>query len=173
MSRLSLATVEDMDAAQREQYRRFPSNLTRGLLLADQRLSEALPNLANALRAAPLDPKVREAVILRVASLHANAYERMQHLDQARKFGWSDADIEAIEAGRFPAEVEPILRFTDECVRDGDVSDPTFASVKDLLIPRDVATVILLIGHYMMVARFTAVLRIELDAKPDSWSHEH
>ena len=102
MSRLSLVDVEDMNAKQREQYDRFPSNLTRGLLLADQRLSEALPNLANALRTAPLDPKVREAVILRVAALHANAYERMQHLDQARKVGWSDADIKGIEEGRFP-----------------------------------------------------------------------
>ena len=53
------------------------------------------------------------------------------------------------------------------------MSDATFSKVKSLLNSRDIATIVLLIGHYMMVARFTTVLRIELDAKPDSWSHEH
>jgi hypothetical protein len=34
-----------------------------------------------------LDPKVREGVILRVAALCRSPFERMQHLDQARKAG--------------------------------------------------------------------------------------
>lgn len=176
MSRIPLVRIEDMDPEQRAQYDRFPANLTRGLLLADQRLSQALPNLANALRAAPLDAKTREAVILRVAALHASAYERMQHLEQAGKVGWSQAEIAAIEAGRFdalPAETAVVLRFADECVTPGNVSDETFAAAQAVLKPRDLATVILLVGHYMMVARFTAVLAIELDPQADSWTHEH
>ncbi len=176
MSRIPLVRIEDMDPEQRAQYDRFPANLTRGLLLADQRLSQALPDLANALRAAPLDAKMREAVILRVAALHDSAYERMQHLGQAGKLGWSDAEIAAIEAGRLdalPADTAAVLRFAGECVMQGNVSDETFAVAQAVLNPRDIATVILLVGHYMMVARFTAVLGIELDVQADSWTHEH
>ena len=65
------------------------------------------------------------------------------------------------------------MRFVDDCVRTGDVSDATFDAVRTALGARDLATVLLLIGHYMMIARFTKVLRVELDAEADSWSHEH
>lgn len=176
MSRIPLVAVEEMNSEQRAQYGRFPSNLTRGLLLADQRLSEALPNLANALRASQLDAALREAVILRVAALSNSAYERMQHLGQVEKAGWTAAEIAAIEAGNFSSlrsDVGAVLRFVDECVANLRVSDPTFVAVRELLSDRDIATLILLAGHYMMVARFTATLEIELDEKPDAWSSEH
>ncbi len=176
MSRIRLVAVEDMDLRQRAQYDRFPSNLSRGLLLADHRLSEALPNLANALRASGLDAKLREAAILRVAALSGSAYERMQHSGQAEKAGWSSADIAAIEAGALeglPGDTAAVLRFVGECVADPRVSDPTFTAVRALLSDRDIATLILLVGHYMMVARFTATLDIALDDNPDGWSAEH
>ena len=165
-----------MDDRQRRQYDRFPSNLTRGLLLADTRLSEALPNLANALRASSLDARLREAVIVRVAALQDSAYEGMQHAGEVRKAGWSDAEVEAIKAGdgrSLPDETAAVLAFVDQAVITGQVGDAAFARVQAALTPRDIATVILLIGHYMMVARFTAILRIELDAEPDGWTHEH
>lgn len=176
MSRISLIDVEDMTREQREQYDRFPSNLTRGLLLTEQRLATALPNLANALRASGLDPKLREGVILRVAALTGSAYERMQHLEQAGKVGWSASDIAAIEHSKLsglPDAFRAVLAFVDECVASPQVSDATFAEAKAVLSDRDIATVILLVGHYMMVARFVATLEIDLDAKPDSWTSEH
>lgn len=173
MSRIPLVRPEDMMPAQRAQYDRFPSNLTRALVLADQRLSEALPNLANALRASSLEPRLREAVILRVAALEGSAYERMQHLDEARRQGWSEADLAGIEAGHPPPEVAGLMGFVDACVRTGDVPNEAFVAVLSDLGPRGVATVLLLVGHYMMVARFTAVLRVELDVQPDAWTHEH
>ena len=77
MSRLPLVAIGDMQPDQRAQYDRFPSNLTRGLLLLDQRLAGALPATANALRASSLDAYVREGVILRVAALSGCAFERM------------------------------------------------------------------------------------------------
>ena len=176
MSRIRLVEIEDMNPRQRAQYDRFPSNLSRGLLLADQRLAEALPNLANALRASGLDAKLREAAILRVAAMSGSAYERMQHLGQAEKAGWSSADIAAIEAGELevlPHDATAVLRFVAECVAAPRVSDPAFAAVRALLSDRDIAALILLVGHYMMVARFTATLDIALDDKPDGWSSEH
>ena len=176
MSRIPLVRVEDMSFEQREQYYRFPSNLTRGLLLTEQRLAGALPNLANALRSSVLDPKVREGAILRVAALSNSAFERMQHIGEARKAGWSDAEIAAIEtgdAGRVLGDFTPILAFVDACVAAPRAPDAVFAEAERGLSPRDLATLILLVGHYMMVARFIATLDIELDPEPSTWGTEH
>ena len=176
MSRVPLVRVEDMTPEQRAQYDRFPSNLTRGLLLAEQRLAGALPATANALRVSGLDPKLREAIILRVAALSQSPFERMQHLGEARKTGWTDAEIAAIEAGDRSALLgtfTPVLAFVDECVAGIRVSDVTFAAVTSVFSPRDIATMLILIGHYMTVARFIATLGIEVDPAPSAWDKEH
>ena len=173
MPRIPLVRIEEMTAEEKAQYDRFPSNLTRALLLAGRPLAQAPPDLANALRASSLDPRVREAVILRVAALHGSAYERMQHLDQARQAGWSDEDITGIETSAPPTELATLMRFVDECVGTGDVSTAIFDIVLADLGGRDLATLLLLIGHYMMIARFTRVLRVELDEHADSWTHDH
>ena len=176
MSRVPLVRPEDMTPEQRAQYDRFPSNLTRGLLLAEQRLAGALPATANALRTSGLDPKLREGVILRVAALSDSPFERMQHLGEARKAGWTEAEIGAIEAGDRSGVLgafTPILAFVDECVADVRASDATFAAVAAALPPREIATVLILVGHYMTVARFIANLGIELDPAPSAWDKEH
>ena len=175
MSRVPLVRPEDMTPEQRGQYDRFPSNLTRGLLLAEQRLAGALPATANALRTSGLDPKLREGVILRVAALSDSPFERMQ-LGEARKTGWTEAEIAAIEAGDRSGALgafTPILAFVDECVADVRVSDATFAAVAAMLSSREIATVLILVGHYMTVARFIANLGIELDPAPSAWDKEH
>lgn len=176
LTHIPLVRIEDMTPAQREQYDRFPSNLSRALLLADQRLAGALPSLANALRASALDPKLREGVILRVAALSGSAYERMQHLGQAEKAGWTAAEIAAIKAGdrvRLPADFAAPLAFVDACVAAPRVPDDVFGATSAVLPPRDLVTVILLVGHYMMVARLLATLDVELDPAPDNWAAEH
>ncbi len=176
MARVPLVRVEHMTPEQKAQYDRFPSNLTRGLLLAEQRLAGALPATANALRTSGLDPKLREGIILRVAALCDSPFETMQHLGQAAKTGWTDAEIEAIQKGDRSGRLEsftPILAFVDECVANVRVSDATLAEVACLLSPQDITTVLILIGHYMTVARIVANLGIELDPAPSAWDREH
>ena len=115
-------------------------------------------------------------MILRVAALHGSAYERMQHLEQAHKVGWSDANIAAIEAGSTAvqdANLATLLRFVEACMQSAAVSQEVFEAAHELFSPRDLATVIVLVGHYMMVARFLGILEIPLDAKADSWQQEH
>ena len=175
MARLPLPDPAQLHGDAQAQYARFPSNLTRALLLLDDRLAHALPETANALRASQLNPATREAIILRVAAQSHSAYERMQHLKQAEQAGWTPGQITAIETGRFDEfdfATAAALRFADGCMANA-VSDETFADARTSLGDRGVATVIVLVGHYMTVARLTGILQIELDAEPDSWTHEH
>ncbi|QMU75048.1 carboxymuconolactone decarboxylase family protein [Streptacidiphilus sp. PB12-B1b] len=176
MSRIPLADSATLNDSQQAQYNRFPSNLTRAVLLLDDRLAGLLPESANALRATDLDPAWREAAILRVAALSYSAYERFQHLDQARAAGWSEQQISDIESGRFgrlDAEVAALLTFVDACVAGTDTTDETFGSARAVLTDRQLVNVIVLVGHYMTVARITGILRIELDDAPDAWTHDH
>jgi len=53
------------------------------------------------------------------------------------------------------------------------VSDATFAKVASSLTPREIPTVLILVGHCMGVARFIASLEIELDPAPGDWDKEH
>lgn len=53
------------------------------------------------------------------------------------------------------------------------VPDDIFAAARTMLSDRDLATVIVLIGHYMTVARFVETLGIELDPAPSDWTTEH
>lgn len=175
MARIPLADLDALSDEARAQYERFPSNLTRALLLLDGRLARALPEAANALRGSSLPAAWREAVIVRVAALERSAYERMQHLDQARTTGWSDEQIRAIERGNLealPTDVAAVLRYADAVVL-GEVPDEVFAAARRTLGDRDLVTVIALVGHYMTVARITGVLRVELDDAPDPWTGEH
>ncbi len=176
MARIPLTQIDDMTPQQRAQYNRFPSNLSRALLLTDDRLAGALPNLANAFRASGLHPALREAVILRVAALTDSAYERMQHLGQAKKAGLDPATIAAIEAGDTAAlspTMAAALAFAAACVATPRVPDDVFEAARAVLPSRDLVTVILLVGHYMMVGRLLATLDVELDPTPDSWASEH
>lgn len=176
MARIPLLSVETMTAPQRAQYDRFPSNLSRALLLTDQRLAAALPEIANALRAGSLDPVLREAAILRVAVLHGSAYERMQHLAQAKKVGLTEADIASIESGepwRVRRDLTAGLAFVDACVASPRVPDVIFEAARSALPPGSLVALILLVGHYMTVARLLGTLDVELDPQPDSWSGEH
>ena len=176
MARITLTRIEDMTPQQRAQYDRFPSNLSRALLLTDDRLAGALPNLANALRASDLRPALREAVILRVAALMGSAYQRMQHLGQAEKAGLDPATIASIEAGDTAAlslTMAATVGFAAACVAAPRVPDDVFEAARAVLPPRDLVTVVLLVGHYMMVARLLATLDVELDPAPDDWASEH
>ncbi len=178
MARLPLPDPAGLTGVQKDQYDRFPSNLTRTLLLLDGRLATQLPQTANALRTTSLNAAWREAVILRVAALQNSAYERFQHLDEARRNGWTSEQIDAIEQDPYsgdalPFDFLPVLRFVDEVVAGTTVSDETFSAARAALTDEELVTVIVLVGHYMTVARILGVLQVELDDAPDTWTSEH
>jgi alkylhydroperoxidase family enzyme len=168
MARIDIPTPDRMSGPDRRQYNRFPSNLVRALLKT-RGCTAGYLDLGFALIDANVDTKRRELIILRVGALSDSAYERMQHLPPARKAGWSDEDIAAIETGRVdrlnPAD-GILLQFVDECVRDVRVSNRTFAEIRKYLSDQEIAEATLLVGYYMMTARFLETLKVDLDDAP-------
>src|SRR5207244_9990503 len=115
-----------------------------------------------------LDPKLRELVILRVATLSPARYEWVQHVSIARATGASEAQIAALERGDVTAECfdeleRAVLRFATEVLRDVRTSDAAFDDVARRLSPREVVELILTVGYYMMIARLLESTAVDLD----------
>ena len=156
----------------RVQFARLPINITRMLLHAPAEIKGFL-DLVTSFRHGALDPKLRETVILRVATDEENLYQRMQHLPAAELAGLSKEEVDAITRGdlaRLDPRLAVAVRFVDECVTRVKVSDATFADAKEVFSPGEIVEMTLLTGFYMMVARFLATLAIDLDRAPVDWS---
>jgi alkylhydroperoxidase family enzyme len=115
-----------------------------------------------------LDGKIRELVILHVAKLWNGRYEHNQHVPIAKAVGASDAEIEAIDAGKIDADCfnpaeRAILRFTTEVVENGRADDSTFASVAEFLSPREIVELTLAIGFYTTVAMLCETTDVDID----------
>lgn len=173
MSRIELIDEKNMTPEQKAQYDKFPSNLVRGLLKT-KNLTEGYGALGTALRYTDLSAKDREFVILRIGYISKCQYELMQHKSLAMQQGWTKEDIDAISQNNmyyFDERMSIILKFVNECVENIKVSTETFKATKKYLSEAEIAELILLIGHYMMTARFLETLEIDLDDMPTSWEN--
>jgi 4-carboxymuconolactone decarboxylase len=147
-----------------------PLNVVRIGAVASPALFEAQGRLSYAI-ADPevLEPRIREAAILRVAHLSNSAYELHHHRPLARAAGLTEDDLEAIERRAYE-RLEPTLaavcRFTDEVVLDLAPSDQTLAALRALVSDQVVVNLVLTAGCYMTVARLIAATGIELDETP-------
>jgi alkylhydroperoxidase family enzyme len=119
-----------------------------------------------------LDPVLREIAIVRVGVLSKASYEVYQHEAICRKYGMSEAKIQAIHEGPDAAafnELERlVMRFTDDVVANVRASDATFKPLADKLGFQQTQHLVLAIGYYMMVSRFleTFDVDIEDDGRP-------
>ena len=112
-----------------------------------------------------LDPVLREIAILRIAALSPGAvYEWDQHEAIARQVGVSDEQIEAARTGiGLEGDAEIIARFTEEVLRDVEASEAAGDAAAARLGSAGMVELVLLIGHYMGVARFVTNLRLDLE----------
>ncbi|NBT48921.1 MAG: carboxymuconolactone decarboxylase family protein [Actinobacteria bacterium] len=158
---------------QREQFDRLPINLTRMLLHCRVAMVQSFLDFALSFRTGNLEPKLRELVILRMATLNASSYELMHHLPAAKMVGWSEIEISAITSAQ-PSGLDEkhsvMIQMVDECSQLGKVSDSTFAKASKIFSASEIAEATLLAGLYEMLACFLKTMGVELDQHPLSWS---
>ena len=108
-----------------------------------------------------------ELVILRVSHLRKCRYEHDHHVQLGRRAGLTDADLARVEEGPAAAGWTPreqaILQGTDELVSANDITDETWARLSGALHTRELIELVLLVGHYGMLATAIATLRIQPD----------
>ncbi|MDN5892678.1 MAG: carboxymuconolactone decarboxylase family protein [Nocardioides sp.] len=115
-----------------------------------------------------------ELVILRVASRTGSDYEWTQHEGLGRRAGLTTAEVEAVSRPSPDASGHlwrgrdrMLLTVTDELFDAGDVSDATWALMGQHLDERTCVELLMLVGHYRMLATTLRALRVQPD-KPRS-----
>jgi AhpD family alkylhydroperoxidase len=108
-----------------------------------------------------------ELVILRVATLTGNEYELTQHRRLGRRAGLSAEEIDRVAAGPDAEGWGPrerlLLRVTDELHARQDLSDETWAALRADLDERESIELLMLVGHYTMLATTLTTLRVRPD----------
>lgn len=108
-----------------------------------------------------------ELVILRVAGLRSCAYEYDHHVHLAERAGITPAEIERLQAGPSAEGWTPreraILAAVEQLHHDQDVDDDTWAELRRHLDEREAIELVLLVGHYEMLATAITALRVEPD----------
>ena len=158
---------------QKEQFDRLPINLTRMLLNCPVPMVKSFLDFGFSFRTGNLEPKLRELVILRMATLSASSYELMHHLPAAKIAGLSEMEISAITSPQPSALNENqsvMIYLVDDCSQLGKVSDSTFEKAAKLFSVAQIAEATLLAGLYEMLACFLKTMGVELDQHPLRWS---
>ncbi len=114
-----------------------------------------------------LPPRLRELIILRVATLNNAPYEFEAHVPHALAAGMSQALVEALRGGPAvpalqglePGEAE-VLALTDAMTRDIEVPDAIFAPLRERYDDTQLVELAATVGAYNMVSRFLVALRI-------------
>jgi AhpD family alkylhydroperoxidase len=108
-----------------------------------------------------------ELVILRVAHLRGCEYEFEHHVRLGKRAGVTPADVERVEQGPEAAgwseRERTLLRTVDELHETGDLSDDAWTELRAQVDPQRAIELVILVGHYEMLATAITALRIPLD----------
>lgn len=109
-----------------------------------------------------------ELVILRVATLARSDYERTHHRRLGRRAGLSEDElarvVEGPDAPGWSQRERLLLRAADELHELRDVTDETWSGLAAHLDERRLIELLLLVGHYEMLATTLHALRVSPDA---------
>jgi AhpD family alkylhydroperoxidase len=115
-----------------------------------------------------LSRRESELVIVRVAARRGSSYELAQHRRLARRAGLTRDQIAAVEALAADAaglsdRERLLLRAADELLADQDLSDGLWAELGACFDDRERIEIVMLVGHYAMLATALHVLRVQPD----------
>lgn len=114
-----------------------------------------------------LGHRLRELIVLRVASRTGSAYEWAQHTRLAARYGVSTEEIDAA-AGRAPAHSwtpleADVLAATDQLIDGYRVDDDTWARLAEQLDARQLVEVVFVVGTYTCLAMAFNSFGLQLD----------
>lgn len=173
MERVEYPDESKFTKEQREQLERVPINLTRMLLYCPVEMVKSFLDLGLSFRTGNLDPKIRELVILRMATLRGSSYELLHHLPAAKMAGLSDQEISGVTSAQpsgLDHKLSVMIQMVDDCSQQGKVSDSTFEKAGKLFSVAEIAEATLLAGLYEMLACFLKSMGVELDQHGLNWS---
>lgn len=108
-----------------------------------------------------------ELVILRVAHVRDCAYEQAHHEGLGRRVGLSEEEVARVaEGSAAPGWTERqrvLLVATEELLADRALSNGSWAAVRSHLDERGAIELLLLVGHYDMLATTLNTLRVQPD----------
>jgi 4-carboxymuconolactone decarboxylase len=113
-----------------------------------------------------LDARLREIAILEVARLSGSRYEWVQHEAIATALGVGRDEVRAVEhgdVGPLDDDARAVVELTREVVHEVRAQDETLDALRLHLEPREIVELLLVIGHYMSIARIAATCGIEID----------
>ena len=120
-----------------------------------------------------LDARLRELVIMRVAWLTGSVYEWTQHWRVATDLGVVPDDLVGVRDWEryepFGAAERAVLAATDETVREGRVSDRTWAACASVLDEHELLELVAAIGCWRMVASLLETLVVPLEDGVEPW----
>ncbi len=109
-----------------------------------------------------------ELVILRVATLRGCAYEFEHHVKIGRRAGVTAEDVDRVRAGSgaegWSDHERLLMKVTEELLGTKDLSDATWAELQASYDERTSIELLLLVGHYDMLATTLMTLRLEPDS---------
>jgi alkylhydroperoxidase family enzyme len=169
MARLPYPDPAELSDGVREALDRLPPlNVFRMLAHAETAYRPYLRFGGALLSDLALDPLARELAILRTAQLIGAHYEWVQHVPIAQAVGMTEPQLAALEGERldedaFDETQRAVLRFTGSVVREPRPDDEVFGALADLLSPREIVELLLVIGSYTMLGRLMTALDLDLD----------
>jgi len=108
-----------------------------------------------------------ELVILRVAHLRSCTYEWEHHVRLGSRAGIGPDEIVRLQGDRVDERWTPreaaILAAVEELHASGDLTDATWERIRNYLDDRRAIELVLLVGHYEMLATALTALRIAPD----------
>jgi 4-carboxymuconolactone decarboxylase len=110
----------------------------------------------------------RELAILRTAAHARSEYEIAQHRLLGARAGLRPTEIESAldlrsDGSALPPDDRALLRFVDEVIRHGTVSDAAWDGVAGKLDQLQRLELLLLVGYYRMIAGFLNGIGVEIE----------
>jgi len=129
-------------------------------------MCEATLGLVRAVFAAEgIDPKLRQAIILRAAAILDVPYEWQANVPMSRNNGLTEAEIDAIgtQGGTLPQAYELVCTATDELSKDGTLTDPTLQRLRDTHGDTGARKLVLMIAWFNLLSLFLNGCRVPME----------